>query len=317
MEATPKTDDTVEVSIVIPVYKSEHTLRELVARLNEVLTGIDCIYEIILVDDASPDAAWRVLTELRDRDERVKIIQHMRNFGQHHALLCGMAHSRGAVVVTMDDDLQNPPEEIPKLLHILESDPDIDVVLGSYHVKHHNLLRNLASKLLTRLTNQIFRRKSNLQLTSFRAIRRIVVDHLLADQRSFPRINPMILEITAKIRNEPVLHAPRKHSRSTYTIRRLVSDALTNILSNSSLPLQIVSCIGLFAALCSFALAGFFVVRYLTGGITVAGWTTVVVLILFTSGLILLSLGIVGEYLIRITKEIRKPARYSIRRKFL
>lgn len=307
----------LDLSVIVPVYRSEATLRELHSRLCRTLEETGLSFEIVLVDDASSDNSWSVMQQLRSADSRVKIIQHMRNFGQHHALLCGMAHSRGELIVTMDDDLQHPPEELPKLIEALQSDDDIDVVLGDYEVKQHNVFRNLATRLLTAITSWVFQCDRSLPMTSFRAMRRVIVEQLLADQSTFPRINIMILGITGRIKGARVRHDPRKHGRSTYTFRRLASDALANILSNSSLPLQLISYIGFASATLSFLLAFYYLGRYLAGGIGVAGWTTVVLLILFTSGLLLFSFGVVGEYLIRILKEVRKPPRYIVRRKEL
>lgn len=305
------------VSVVVPVYRSQATLHELHQRLSQALSETGLGYEIILVDDASPDDSWSIMKELRQTDERVKIIQHMRNFGQHQALLCGMAHSCGEIIITMDDDLQHPPEEIPKLLNALQEDDEIDAVLGAYNVKRHNVFRNLATGLLVSITNWVFQNDRSLPITSFRAIRWAVVEQMLLDQSIYPRINFMLLGITNRIQGVPVRHEPRKHGNSTYSLRRLTSDAMTNILSNSSLPLQLISYIGFASSILSFLLAIYYLYRYFSGGILVAGWTTLVLLTLFTSGMMLFSFGVVGEYLIRILKEVRKPPRYIIRSKEL
>ena len=241
----------------------------------------------------------------------------MRNFGQHHALLCGLAHSRGELIVTMDDDLQHPPEETLKLIDAIRANDDIDVVLGDYEVKQHHVFRNLGSYARRTIMSWVFQCDRSLPMTSFRAMRRIVAEQLLADQSTFPRINTMLLGITGRIQGVPVRHEPRKHGRSTYSFRRLMRDALTNILINSSLPLQLISYVGFVSAALSFLLAFYYLSRYLSGGVGVAGWTTVVLLILFTSGLLLFSFGVVGEYLIRILKEVRKPPRYIVRTKEL
>lgn len=306
-----------DVSVVIPVYRSESTLADLHRRLAKTFGEIGGSFEIILVDDASPDNSWHVMEELRRLDPRVKIIQHMRNFGQHHAVLCGMAHSSGQIVVTMDDDLQHPPEELSKLLSALEEDEGLDVVIAAYRVKQHSWYRQLGTWLLTALTRWIFGCDRSVPFNSFRAMRRLVVEQILADQSTVPRINIMLLGITTRVRAVSVRHEPRQDGKSTYSLRRLTNDALTNIFSNSSLPLQLISCAGFGSAALSLFLGVFYLYRYSTGGIGVPGWTTVVLLILFTSGLLLFGFGVVGEYLIRILKEVRKPPRYIVRHKEL
>lgn len=305
----------MDYSIIIPVYRSSPTLRELHARLTAVLQGMGGQYEIILVDDASPDDSWDILVELRAQDKHVKIIQHMRNFGQHRTLLCGLEHAQGEFAICMDDDLQNPPEEIPKLIAALRGNPRADVVYGSYAIKMHSWSRNLASRILNRITSYIFSRDPKLQVTSFVIIRRAVVRELANIHTQNPRLSAMLLRVTNRIGNTPVEHQPRKAGRSGYTLSRLVTDALDSILSNSSLPLQIVCYMGFILATLS-ALGGIYVlIRYFSHGITVEGWTTQVLLQLFFSGVLLFSIGIVGEYLIRILKETQRSSRSVIRQK--
>ncbi len=306
----------VEYSIVIPVFNSADSLVELHHRLAEVFDRIaPQNYEIIFVDDASTDDSWRMLEQLRRRDRRVKLIQHARNFGQHRATLCGMKYSSGEFVVTLDDDLQHPPEEIPKLIEAMRANGETDVVLGAYDTKRHSLLRNLATSLIRRLTAFIFKVDRGLCLTSFRLIRRSMVDELTALRTPRPRIGHMLLTVTHRIVNVPVRHDARRHGRSGYTLRRLVSDALDNVLTNSSLPLQFVSYLGFGSALAAVVLALYYLYRYFFIGVSVKGWTTIILLQLFFFGALLFSFGIVGEYLIRIMRQLTESPRTVIRRK--
>lgn len=306
---------TIEYSVVIPVYRAAESLAELHERLTKALDGFGGDYEIILVDDASPDDSWRVMQELRRGDPRVKLIQHMRNFGQHKAVLCGLEHASGEYVVTMDDDLQHPPEEVPKLVEAVRGDDGVDVVIGAYEVKQHSWFRNLGTKVLDRISAYVFRTDRRLKLTSFRVLRSSVVREVIKDRRQCPRVGHLVLAVTNRIRNVPVRHDPREHGRSGYSFRRLVSDALDNILSNSSLPLQVVSFLGFGSSAASLILAVYYICRYLFGAIGVPGWTTTTLLLLFFSGAVLFSLGIVGEYLIRILREVQKSSRSIIRKK--
>lgn len=303
------------VSVVVPVYGSERTVRSLAERLKEVFAKMDMEYEVILVDDASPDEVWRVMRKLRAEEPRVKIIQHMRNFGQHKATLCGLAHARGDFVVTMDDDLQHPPEELPKLLKAITEDDDADVIIGAYETKRHSWLRNLGSWAVTRLTTFVFRQDPNLKLTSFLIMRRRVVDELVNHTYHNPRIGQLLLLITNRIKNTPVAHHAREDGRSGYRLSRLVSDALDNILSNSSLPLQVVSYLGFGCSALSFVLSIYYLCKYFLGGVEVPGWTTIVLLLLLFFGVTLLSLGVVGEYLIRILRQVQRSSRSVIRHK--
>lgn len=303
------------VSVVIPVYRSEKSLPALTARLGDVLEQSGWDYEIVLVDDASPDGSWEVMQQMRAANARVKVIQHMRNFGQHRAILCGLRHARGDLLVTMDDDLQHPPEEIPKLHEAMAADPTVDVAIGAYEVKQHSWFRNLGTEVVNRVTSFVFGKGTGLKLTSFRIMRRRVADELLKTRRHNPRINQLLLMITDRMVNVPVAHHPRQFGRSGYSLRRLVSDALDNILSNSALPLQIVSYLGFGSSLLSFVLSLVYLYKYFFVGISVPGWTTVVLLLLFFFGVLLFSLGVVGEYLIRILREVQGSPWSIVRKK--
>ena len=310
-------DSAVELSVVIPIYNSAGCLQELHDRLTGVLEDISETYEIIMVDDASPDESWAAMQDLHARDPRVKIVQQMRNFGQHKAILCGMQYASGEFVITMDDDLQHPPEEIPKLVDGLRNDDTLDVVIGSYDVKQHSWFRNLGSKAVHAATSYVFARGKGLKFTSFRIMRRNVVRGILRHRIDCPRISQIILLTTNRIANVSVRHDPRGHGRSGYTVGRLVSDALDNILSNSSLPLQIVSYVGFLCSLLSVALGVYYLYKYLFVGVGIAGWTTIVLLMLFFFGILFFSVGIVGEYLIRILREAKRSPRYLTRNKEL
>jgi len=302
-------------SVIVPVYRSEKTLPTLVSRLEAVFEALGADYEIVLVDDASPDDSWKVMEQLRVKNPRIKLIQHMRNFGQHKALLCGMLHCNGDLVITMDDDLQHPPEEVANLVDAIRDDDEADVVIGAYNVKNHSWFRNMGTRVINGITSYVFGKDAGLQLTSFRIMRRPVVEELTNARCHNPRVGQLLLLITNRIKNVPVEHQPRAYGRSGYSFRRLVSDALDNILSNSSLPLQVVSYLGFGSSLLSFVLSVYYLAKYLVGGIGVAGWTTTILLLLFFFGILLFAFGVVGEYLIRILREVQGTPRSVVRRK--
>ena len=306
----------IAVSVVIPVFGSAETLNELYDRLSSVLRAESLSYEIILVDDASRDSSWNIMCFLHEKDNAVKILQHMKNFGQHRAILCGMRYAQGRLVVTMDDDLQHPPEEIPKLLHAIQKRGD-DVVIGRYNVKQHGRIRNLATRVNNMLASRIIGKDPELRLTSFRVLRAEVAYELTRTRTCHPRIGQLLLTITDRISNVAVAHHRRKHGRSGYSRERLVSDALTNVLGTSSLPLRIVSIGGFVCSTLSFALGCLTLLRYLVTGVSVTGWTSIILVQLFFFGISLLSFGVVGEYLIRIMGEVRDNSETTIRHKRL
>ena len=304
------------VSIVIPVYRGSKTIEELYLRVKNVFDlQIRKEFEIIFVDDASPDDSWEVMKKLRERDNRIKIITFARNFGQHPAILCGMRYATGEFVVTMDDDLQHPPEEIPKLLNDIINNEDCDVIIGKYVVKNHNLLRNFGTFIINKATNSIFDKSNDLRLTSFRVLRKNVVADILQFSTESPRIGQIILQVTNKIKNVDVVHSPRKVGKSGYTFSKLIKDFLDNIISNSALPLKFVTYIGVFSFVVAFLLVLVYLYKYFFVGISISGWTTVILILLLCFGFLFLSIGIIGEYLIRILREAKKLPQYIIRKK--
>jgi len=302
-----------DYSVVVPVYNAEATLEELVGRLGAVFRDLGRSYEIVLVDDGSRDGSWALIERLRAAGAPLRAFQFARNHGQHYALKCGLDHCAGRYAITMDDDLQHPPEEVAQLVRAIEEDEAVDVVIGRYDRKAHPALRNLGAAALHRIERAIFRTHHAIFLGGFRVMRRSVIDEIRAVRHAQPRIGPIILSITNRIKNVPVRHEPRRRGRSGYTMRKLVRDTLSSIMNYSSLPLQVVSVIGFSAALLSVILGGVYLWLYFSRGIGVSGFTTIVLLILFTSGAVLFSFGLVGEYLRRIVAQQLMSSQYHVR----
>ena len=197
----------VDVSVVIPVYRSESSLRPLVARLLLVLEATGRSHEIIFVEDGGDDGSWRILRELQARHpDRITAIQLMRNYGQHNALMCGFHNARGELIVTLDDDLQNPPEEVPRLLDRLRSG-DFDLVYGRYVSKKHSLWRNAGSLLVNAFYRTVF--GSPIQVSSFRAIRRPLLNTILTYDLNFTFVDGLLAWNTQRIGQVEVEHLPR------------------------------------------------------------------------------------------------------------
>ena len=197
-------------SVVVPVYNSEHTLQELYTRLEKVFREvIKEEFELILVDDGSKDRSFEVMQELRAKDNRVRIIQMARNFGQHPALLCGFAHVKGDFVVTMDDDLQHQPEELPKMINVMRERDDVDAIIASYEGRQHGFIRKLGTKFSVWATSKMLGKDPDLQITSYRLIRRFLVDAMVKTNTYLPQIGNLLVLTSNRIINVPVQHAAR------------------------------------------------------------------------------------------------------------
>ena len=199
-------------SVVVPVYNSEHTLQELYTRLEKVFREvIKEEFELILVDDGSKDRSFEVMQELRAKDNRVRIIQMARNFGQHPALLCGFAHVKGDFVVTMDDDLQHQPEELPKMINVMRERDDVDAIIASYEGRQHGFIRKLGTKFSVWATSKMLGKDPDLQITSYRLIRRFLVDAMVKTNTYLPQIGNLLVLTSNRIINVPVQHLSLIH----------------------------------------------------------------------------------------------------------
>jgi dolichol-phosphate mannosyltransferase/undecaprenyl-phosphate 4-deoxy-4-formamido-L-arabinose transferase len=302
------------ISVVIPVYAGSRSLPELLRQIAAVLSGTKGGWEAVLVDDCSPDGSWEVIRDLCRRYPQVRGFQLMHNEGQATATLCGMAQAAGELVVTMDDDLQHRPDQLPTLLGTLNAHPELDAVLGHFEEKHHALYRNLGSMLVRRINAAAFHLPPGMRKTgSFRVLRRPVVDAIVRQRTMSSSIAVLLFSTSTRVLSIPIEHGPRHSGRSNYSLRKQLLLALDNICAATVVPLRVVSVLGLLTCLLSVVLIGFYLVRYLTGTIGVAGWATMVLLLTFFSGAILLSLGVFGEYMVRVLREVRQRPMYVIR----
>jgi undecaprenyl-phosphate 4-deoxy-4-formamido-L-arabinose transferase len=286
------------LSVVIPVYNGEPNIAELVAELGNVLPTLTTQYEVILVEDDSRDRSWEVITRLVQTCTWVRGFRLMRNYGQHNALLCGIRAARGELIVTMDDDLQHPPEEIHKLLTKL--DEGYDVVYGTPHHERHGLWRDLASQMTKLALENAMGVEVARNVSAFRAFRTQVRAAFGSYESPYVSIDVLLTWGTTRFAAIPVRHDPRTKGISNYTLRKLIVHALNMMTGFSTLPLQLASLIGV-----AFTLFGLLVLIYVVGrviieGSSVPGFPFIASIIAVFSGAILFALGIIGEYLARM-----------------
>jgi glycosyltransferase involved in cell wall biosynthesis len=307
-------DAFARISVVVPVYRSGRWLGDLARAIADALRPQCREYEIIFVDDCSPDDTWEVVAALARANPKVKGLHLMSNEGQTRATLCGLAHASGDVVITMDDDFQHAPDEMQKLLAALQEHPDIDCVLGCFEEKKHHLLyRNLGSRLVHKINERAFRLPPGVTSSAFRAMRRPIVDAILAHRSLNPALPVLIFGSTRRVMSIPVKHAVRRGGRSNYTLAKQLLLAFDDICNATLAPLRAVSAVGLAACGLSVLLGIYYGVEFARGNIGQPGFVTIVLLLIFFSGTILLALGIMGEYMARVLREVSRRPLYIVR----
>lgn len=294
-----------DYSIVVPVYNSSESLEELFLRIEKTITGLRKTFEVIFVDDASSDNSWEILKSIQKKyPEQVIAIRLARNFGQHNATICGIANASGIYTITIDDDLQNPPEEILKLISTMEKS-DADLVYGIYGKKNHSMARNLGSYALKSSSQRLFRTKG--KGSSFRLMKTQLAKSLLNHQINFIFIDELFNWYTSHIEFVLVNHQKRPYQKSTYTSHSLFSMFSNLVIYYTAIPLKMMVYGGFISALISFITGVGFIYRKIVHDVPL-GFTALIVAILFSTSIILLSLGVIGEYLSRIyLVQNRKP----------
>jgi undecaprenyl-phosphate 4-deoxy-4-formamido-L-arabinose transferase len=296
---------------VIPVYNSAELLPELAARLEPVLAASGGEFEAIFVNDASGDASWDVLRELQRRYSWVRIIDLMRNSGQHNALLCGIRAARSALIVTLDDDLQNPPEEIPRLLDALKD--GIDVVYGAPLEETHGFWRDIASQITKIALQDALGARTARMVGPFRVFRTDVRRAFESYDGTFVNIDVLLTWGTTRFEAIRVRHDRRKSGVSHYTFSKLLTHSLNMLTGFTTAPLQMASVLGFGVSLFGLVLFVFILGRYLLQGATVPGFAFIASVILVFSGAQLVTLGIIGEYLARMHSRLLDRPPYVVR----
>jgi len=302
------------ISVVVPVYNSEATLSELVTRLESALGRVVPKLEIILVNDGSRDGSWDVIRQLAQGHDSVHGVNLMRNYGQHNALLCGIRMAENEIVVTMDDDLQNPPEEIPKLLDKLCE--GYDVVYGTPQEEQHGLWRNLASLLTKGAMSRAMGIGTIRDISAFRVFKTQLRSAFASCQSPNLVLDVLLSWGTTRFASVKVRHLPRTVGRSNYTFLRLIDQAMFVLTGYSTGPLRVATLLGFTSALFGLAVLAYVIGRYLFEGRGVPGFAFLASTIAIFSGAQLFAIGIIGEYLGRMFNRSMERPTYVVAKRF-
>lgn len=303
-----------KISFVIPCYRSEKTIESVVNEIRDTVREYSkkqFDYEIVLVNDSSPDGVWNVIKGLVQSDSKIKGICLAKNFGQHCALMAGYSASVGDYVVSLDDDGQTPASETFKLIEKLEE--GYDVVYGYYRHSSQHLFRRLGSYVNKKMAEAIIGQPKTLNTTSFFVMRRFIVDEISRYPHPFAYISGLVFRATRSLGNVEVQHRRRLDGESGYTLSGLISLWINGFTAFSVKPLRAATLIGIFCALVGL-LAGVFVVyqKLMTPEVPV-GYTSLLASLLFIGGMIMLLLGLIGEYVGRIYISINHSPQYVVR----
>lgn len=309
------TNPALELSIVVPVYRSEKILPKLVEAVGDVSKsiGVSDSFELILVNDCSPDQSWTVIKELAQKYRFVKGINLRKNFGQHNATMAGLNSISGRYVVVMDDDLQHPPEAIGDMLHALKS--GFDVCYTRYLNRQHEPWKKLGSSFNDKVATLLLGKPRDLYLSSFKAMQREIVDEIVKYDGPYAYVDGLILDVTRSITSIDILHQERHEGEGNYNLRRSVSLWLKMATSFSILPLRLASLLGIgLAALSLIMIVVVVILKYTHPDIAV-GWASIVSAMLLIGGVQTLCIGMIGEYLGRSYLKLNRKPQFVIAEK--
>lgn len=301
-----------KLSFVIPCYGSEHTIGHVVDGIRETVREGDD-YEIVLVNDDSPDRVWEQIEKLCEADPKIKGICLSRNFGQHAALLAGYRECGGELVISLDDDGQTPVQEVYSLIDAMQE--GCDVAMACYPNKMHNKFRNLGSRINKIMAVHMVGMPKGIENTSYFCMRRFVVEEMLRYTNAYPYIPGLIFRTTKKVKNVPIHHHEREHGKSGYTFGKLLGLWFNGFTAFSIKPLRAATATGCICAAVGFLYGFITIVRKLVNPAIMLGWSSLVSLIVFIGGVIMLMLGLIGEYIGRIYICMNNSPQYVIREK--
>ena len=303
----------VQVSVVIPVYNSQDCLDELARRLADVLDGSGRTYEIVLVDDCSPDNSWQKIVELCQTYDQLKAINLRRNFGQDSAIMAGLNEARGGYVVIMDDDLQHDPEDIPALL--AELDKGYDVCYARFSTKKHNWFKNFGSWVNDKAANVVLKKPKGVYLSPYKALKKEVADEIIRYDGPYPYVDGLLFRVTRNITQVLVEHHRRYSGKGNYNLAKSIRVWLRLATNFSVTPLRMATILGFASSGIGFLLALVFVIQRLVVGKAPAGWASLIVTVLFLGGIQLVAIGIIGEYVGRLFLHHSRQPQFVVREK--
>lgn len=301
---------TPHISVVSPIYGSDMSLAELCGRLHSVLNTITPDYEIILINDASPDDSWTIIKKLAELDNRVKGINLSRNFGQHYAITAGLDFAHGDWVIVMDCDLQDVPEEIPKLYR--EAQTGFDMVIGQRTERKDSLLKKCMSFLFYRFFAYLSGTTINNRIGNFGIYSQQVISNIRQFKEQNRSFGLFAIWVGFHRKEIEISHAARKHGRTSYTFSKMFSLAFDSIVAHSDKLLRLTVKFGFLVSLSSFIFAIGIVINYLFWTAPLIGWTSLILSVYFTAGLIIGTIGIVGLYVGKIFDEVKGRPLYII-----
>lgn len=303
-----------KISFVIPCYRSEKMLANVVAEIQEKMKTMgEYEYDVFLVNDCSPDRTIDVIRRLCQENDNVKGIDFARNFGQHSALMAGLRHSDGDYVVCLDDDGQTPADEVDRLLSKLEE--GYDAVYARYDHKRHSAFRNFGSRINERMTRMMLGKPKELYVSSYFAVKRFVVEDMVRYENSYPYVIGLVLRATRNIANVSVNHRERQAGTSGYTLSKLMGLWLNGFTAFSVKPLRITTAIGGCSAVMGFLYGIYTIVKRLVNPDVPMGFSALMAALVFFGGMIMLMLGLIGEYIGRVYISLNNSPQYVIREK--
>lgn len=302
-----------QISFVIPCYNSQKTVGHVVAEIEKEFSGNDRYqYEIILVNDASPkDDTWGTICELARTNPHVRAANLAKNFGQDSALMAGYSLAKGEYIISLDDDGQNPASEAWKLLDKIEE--GWDVVFGQYHVKKHSRFKNFGSRVNDLMARALLDKPKDLRLCSYFIMDRFVVEQMLIDRNANPYIWGLMLRSTSKMTNIYIDHRVREEGRSNFTLAKCLKVWMNGFISFSVKPLRVSAIVGTLIAFFGFIFGVVITLRRLLYGEPVEGWTSLMVVQLMLGGIVMIMLGLLGEYVGRMNISVNNTPSYIIR----
>ncbi len=306
-----------KLSIVIPVYNSEKTIKEVVNEIEIAVSKLNSRYdlEIILVNDYSKDNSLQVCKNICRHKSFVKLISFSKYFGQENGLMAGIKIASGDYIISMDDDLQTPPGEMGKLIEELEKN-NYDVVFAKYKTENKSIFRVFGSFVNDKMANILAEKPKNIKLNTYFIVKKYIANEMIKYNRAYPYITGLIIRITQNVGNVLIEHRDRKYGRSNYTISKLLELWINGFTSFSVKPLRVSTIFGLFLSIIGFIYLLIIIIKKMISPNLQAGWTSIMAVIIFFGGIQLLNIGLIGEYIGRMFLWINKKPQYVIKETF-